>query len=106
MNDVRVHFGDKLANGGSIFFGVNFEPQKELIINKLGQKINQTMFGWGLQTDIMSYLEQHINGCTNPQFYLKVKGVWTGGHQENVSMSAININHGPGSSEWYTVEVE
>ena len=48
MDDVKVHFGDKLANGGSIFFGVNFEPQKELIINKLGQKINQTMFGWGL----------------------------------------------------------
>jgi hypothetical protein len=39
------------------------------------------MFGWSRPTDVLSYLEQHINGCTNPQFYLKVKGCWTGGHQ-------------------------
>jgi hypothetical protein len=39
-----------------------------------------------------------------PQFYFKVKGVWTGGHQENVNLTAININHGPGESEWVTVD--
>lgn len=33
-------------------------------------------------------------GCTQPQMYLKVAGVWTGGHQENISARAVNINHG------------
>jgi len=36
--------------------------------------------------------------------YLKVKGVWTGGHQENSRLRAININHGPDDSIWYTVD--
>jgi len=89
--------------GGKIFFAVNFEPSTGTLIQKLSEQINKTMFGWAQPSDILSYLEQHINGCTNPQFYLKVKGCWTGGHQENVSMSAVNINHGPDASEWYTV---
>lgn len=36
--------------------------------------------------------------------YLKVKGVWTGGHQENSRLRAININHGPADSIWYTID--
>jgi hypothetical protein len=98
-------FGEKYKNG-CIFFGVNFEPSTGTLIQRLGDKLNKTLFGWGRETDVMSYLEQEINGCTNPQFYLKVKGCWTGGHQENLNMCAININHGPDASEWYTVEVE
>lgn len=79
-------------------FAVNFEPSEGSMIKLLKEKLDKTMFGWAGPKDILSYLEQHINGCTNPQFYLKVKGCWTGGHQENISMCAININHGPAPS--------
>lgn len=41
-----------------------------------------------------------------PQLYLKVKGVWTGGHQENLRLRAANINFGPGESVWYCVPYE
>lgn len=34
---------------------------------------------------------------------MKVKGNWTGGHQENLRLRATNINHGPESSLWYNV---
>jgi hypothetical protein len=40
------------------------------------------------------------------QMYMKVKGVWTGGHQENICLRAININHGPADSLWYAVEYQ
>lgn len=43
---------------------------------------------------------------TVPQIYLKVAGCWTGGHQENLSLRAVNINHGPGEVEWYCMEVD
>lgn len=32
-----------------------------------------------------------------------MEGVWTGGHEENLRMRAININHGPKGSYWYTM---
>ena len=38
-----------------------------------------------------------------PQMYVKVKGAWTGGHEENSRYSAINLNHGPSSSTWHCV---
>ncbi len=53
---------------------------------------------------MLSYLDEDIPGCSQPQFYFKVPGVWTGGHQENIAMCAININHGPGASEWYAID--
>ncbi|KRX00818.1 hypothetical protein PPERSA_01997 [Pseudocohnilembus persalinus] len=56
--------------------------------------------------DVLSYCRQHSLGITSPQIYLKVPGVWTGGHQENCGVRAININLGPGESEWYTVDYE
>ena len=34
---------------------------------------------------------------------MKIKGVWTGGHQENLGLRAVNINFGPGSSEWICI---
>lgn len=49
--------------------------------------------------------ESRINvlGVTVPQIYMKVKGNWTGGHQENLRLRATNLNHGPDSSIWYNV---
>lgn len=46
--------------------------------------------------DGLSYLDSIIDGCNAPQMYMKVKGCWTGGHQENVSLGSVNLNHGPG----------
>lgn len=33
-----------------------------------------------------------------------MKGAWTGGHQENVNLRAVNYNHGPSDSLWLTVD--
>jgi hypothetical protein len=55
------------------------------------------------ESDGLSYLDSYIDGCNVPQIYLKVKGCWTGGNQENASMSSFNINHGPGELEWMSL---
>ena len=53
--------------------------------------------------DILRFAQVQVLGITQPQVYLKVKGNWTGGHQENLRVRATNINHGPGSSLWHCV---
>ena len=58
------------------------------------------------ELDALSYCENWIPGCNHPQLYFKVKGVWTGGHQENVAMASVNVNFGPDASEWYTLDIE
>lgn len=55
------------------------------------------------ERDILQYVRQHVLGMTQPQMYVKVKGSWTGGHEENLRYRAINLNHGPGGSEWSCV---
>ena len=54
-------------------------------------KFAQYLNGW----DLMSYCENMMAGCNDPQLYLKVKGAYTGGHQENACMASVNINLGP-----------
>lgn len=49
---------------------------------------------WQSKRDGLSYLIQSVKGMTSPQVYMKVKGVWTGGHEENLRAQAVNINHG------------
>ena len=56
--------------------------------------------------DILSFLRQEIEGITIPQIYLKVAGCWTGGHEENLRIRAINLNTGDGDVEWYFVDAE
>lgn len=41
-----------------------------------------------------------------PQVYIKVADVYTGGHQEHLSVNAVNINNGPGSSVWISVDAK
>jgi hypothetical protein len=36
--------------------------------------------GFGNKSDGLSWCRQHTSGITIPQIYLKVKGVFTGGH--------------------------
>jgi hypothetical protein len=35
-------------------------------------------------SDVLSYTRKPIHGMTVPQLYIKVPGVWTGGHEENI----------------------
>uniref|UniRef100_A0A7S0XBB1 JmjC domain-containing protein n=1 Tax=Chromulina nebulosa TaxID=96789 RepID=A0A7S0XBB1_9STRA len=56
------------------------------------------------QSDILRHLRQDVEGMTTPQVYIKVPGVWTGGHEENNRFRSVNCNNGPGISEWYAVE--
>ena len=79
----------------------NFEEQLSELYNKVPSWIYCNRDG-----DLQSYLRKHIPGMTVPQIYLKVAGCWTGGHQENLSLRAVNINHGPGEVEWYCMEVD
>jgi len=53
--------------------------------------------------DILRFARIQVLGVTSPQVYLKVKGNWTGGHQENLAARACNINHGPGKSLWHCI---
>ena len=53
--------------------------------------------------DMLRYAKVDILGVTAPQIYLKVKGNWTGGHQENLRVRATNINHGTDSSIWHCI---
>ena len=32
--------------------------------------------------------------------------MYTGGHQENLAVNAVNINHGPGSSIWISIDLQ
>ena len=90
-------------DGRKTLFGVNFEPKDLGIFSVLWEQIENSFLSYREDYDLLAYLEKDIPGCSSPQFYMKVPGVWTGGHQENVAMCAVNINHGPGASEWYAV---
>ncbi|CAG9333929.1 unnamed protein product [Blepharisma stoltei] len=59
---------------------------------------------WDSKYDSLKYTRQHILGMTLPQAYLKIKGCWTGGHEENLRFCAANINHGPSDVEWWTLK--
>jgi hypothetical protein len=85
---------------GNIKFGVNIDIGKwKPQINELVAKIPDD-FLFCSRLDALQYVRQHILGMTQPQLYMKVKGSWTGGHEENLRYRAINLNHGPDSSEW------
>lgn len=56
--------------------------------------------------DVLKFVRQEIEGITLPQLYLKVAGSWTGGHEENLRIMAVNINTGQGDVEWHCVPPE
>ena len=55
---------------------------------------------------MLQFVRQDIEGMTSPQLYIKVPGVWTGGHEENLRFRSINCAHGSGASIWYAVAPE
>jgi hypothetical protein len=89
-----------------IYYGVNLDmDHMEIPREEIRKKINPFINFCGFD-DSLSYLRQTIKGMNLPQFYLKEKSVWTGGHEENCRIRSININHGPHASEWYGVRLE
>lgn len=61
---------------------------------------------WGGEYDALHFMKQHVHGVSMPQLYLKAKGCWTGGHEENLRLSSVNCNHGPGASRWYAIDAD
>lgn len=96
---------DQLGKG-QVFFGVNFEPHDQMLNKEVKKITDKTFLDFYGEFDMLSYLDADVPGCSIPQMYFKVPGCWTGGHQENISMSALNINHGPGYSEWFTLDLK
>jgi hypothetical protein len=48
--------------------------------------LQRCMPAWMLcqsQWDLLRLIRQPVEGMTSPQVYIKVPGVWTGGHEEN-----------------------
>jgi hypothetical protein len=77
------------------------------MLNKAIKKnVEGTFLDFHGDFDMMSYLDADVPGCSLPQMYFKTSGCWTGGHQENIGMAALNINNGPDASEWYTLDVK
>jgi len=53
--------------------------------------------------NMLSHVGHTILGMNTVQLYMKVPGSRTPGHQENNNMCSVNINIGPGDTEWFSV---
>jgi len=87
-----------------VLFGSNVDMGAWASHNALLRKALPDFLVWQGNHDLLSLLRQHVPGMDLPQLYMKVPGVWTGGHEENNRFRSININHGPGDCEWWAVE--
>jgi len=88
---------------GPVAFGVNIDiGEWQRQIDELQAKMPASL-SFGGPDDCLSYIRLHVNGMTLPQIYLKTTGCWTGAHQENLSFTAVNINHGPGVCQWWSL---
>lgn len=56
--------------------------------------------------NMLSHIGHQILGMNTVQLYMKVPCSRTPGHQENNNFCAVNINIGPGDSEWFGVPCE
>ncbi|TRY75310.1 hypothetical protein TCAL_01654, partial [Tigriopus californicus] len=56
--------------------------------------------------NMLSHVGHQILGMNTVQLYMKVPCARTPGHQENNNFCAVNINIGPGDSEWFGVANE
>lgn len=93
--------GKNTINPSLVYYGVNIPvEQYQELYKDLENNINP-LINFGSEHDMLSYVREHIPGMTMPQMYIKVPSVWTGGHEENLRMRSVNINHGPGNSIWY-----
>ena len=56
--------------------------------------------------NMLSHVGHQILGMNTIQLYMKVPRSRTPGHQENNNFAAVNVNIGPGDSEWFGVPDE
>ena len=56
--------------------------------------------------NVLSHVGHQILGMNTVQLYMKVPCSRTPGHQENNNFCAVNLNIGPGDSEWFGVPNE
>ncbi|WAR28034.1 KDM6A-like protein [Mya arenaria] len=54
-------------------------------------------------SNLLSHVGHTILGMNTVQLYMKVPGARTPGHQENNNFCSVNINIGPGDTEWFAV---
>ncbi|KAL4220760.1 Lysine-specific demethylase 6A [Mactra antiquata] len=54
-------------------------------------------------SNLLSHVGHTILGMNTVQLYMKVPGSRTPGHQENNNYCSVNINIGPGDTEWFGV---
>ncbi|KAM3140034.1 hypothetical protein pb186bvf_007834 [Paramecium bursaria] len=91
---------------GSVLFAVNIDMENwKGLTSRFYELLPKNILPKS-KYDGLSYLRQQILGMNVPQCYIKTSGVWTGGHQENLAVQAINYNHGPGDCIWYTVDTK
>ena len=96
---------DPNAQRRTIKFGTNcdlsdekkWRPQLDEI-NKLPSWCRLVSAG-----NMLSHIGHQILGMNTLQLYMKVPCSRTPGHQENNNFAAVNINIGPGDSEWFGV---
>lgn len=104
VNRVLFEMQDLQPPTAFVEFAVNIDidswrPQVDELRRKLPKRLL-----WGTDDDALEDVRQHIKGMTLPQIYIKTKGCWTGGHQENLRFCSVNINHGPGNCEWWAMD--
>ncbi|CAD8078200.1 unnamed protein product [Paramecium sonneborni] len=97
-----------------------FQKHSEYSPDKVLFAVNVDMDNWDEETgqlyeympqsllkyDGLVYMRQFCLGVNIPQIYIKTKGVWTGGHQENSSVNSLNFNHGPDDCLWLTIDAQ
>ncbi len=91
-------------SSNTIKYGVNIELDGIPKMKEELEKKFHPLLVFGSEYDLLVYLRQQILGMTIPQLYIKTRGVWTGGHQENLGFKSINISHGPDGSLWFGVD--
>lgn len=105
--NTKVKFGDGTTRR-MIKFGTNCDLSDE---KKWGPQLKELMKlpAWSRVVspgNMLSHMGHQILGMNTVQLYMKVPCSRTPGHQENNNFCAVNINIGPGDSEWFGVPNE
>lgn len=89
-----IHFGTNVDLS-------NFEIWKEQLQEL--EKLPNFLKVYCPEINMLNHIGHNVLGVNTVQLYMKVPGCRTPGHQENNNFSAININIGPGSCQWFCV---
>jgi histone demethylase len=103
--ELKTHPDTGLAERRTIKFGTNCDLSDE---RKWKLQIQEMMKlpSWLRVVsagNMLSHIGHQILGMNTIQLYMKVPQSRTPGHQENNNFAAVNMNIGPGDSEWFGV---